>query len=112
MIVNNSVNSVISQMRSIESLAKNQLSDTVNIESVSTPKQSSFSDMMENAINNVNSNQQSAAMMSQKFEQGDETVDLAEVMVHLQKARISFEALTEVRNKLLSAYQEVMNMPV
>ena len=42
----------------------------------------------------------------------DPTVDIAQVMVAMQKSSISFQALTEVRNKLLTAYQDVMNMPV
>ena len=53
-----------------------------------------------------------AGGMAQAFEMGAEGVDLADVMVSLQKADISFRALTEVRNNLVSAYQEIMNMPV
>ena len=47
-----------------------------------------------------------------QFEKGDPDVSLAEVMVALEKASVSFQAMTQVRNELLSAYQEVMNMPV
>ena len=41
-----------------------------------------------------------------------ENVDLSQVMIAVQKSRVSFEALTQVRNKLLTAYQDVMNMSV
>ena len=50
--------------------------------------------------------------MKVAFETGSKDVDLPEVMVAAQKASLSFEAMTEVRNKLLTAYQEVMNMQV
>ena len=43
---------------------------------------------------------------------GDDSVTLPETMVAMQKASISFEAVTQVRNRLLSAYQEIMNMQV
>ena len=43
---------------------------------------------------------------------GDENVSLVDVMIAGQKSRVAFSALVEVRNKLLSAYQEIMNMQV
>ena len=110
MVVNNNVNSVLAQMQSIESMAKSaplEIASTVN--KADTP---SFSEMMVKAIDTVNESQQAANSLKQRFEMGDNSVDLAQVMVSGQKARISFEALTEVRNKLLTAYQDVMNMPV
>ena len=50
--------------------------------------------------------------MKTAFEIGDDSVSMPEVMVAVQKASISFEAVTQVRNRLLSAYQEIMNMQV
>jgi flagellar hook-basal body complex protein FliE len=50
--------------------------------------------------------------MKKAFEMGDDSVDLSEVMIAAQKSTISFEALSQVRNKLMKAYQDVMNMPV
>ena len=43
---------------------------------------------------------------------GDESVNLADTMVAMQKASLSFESVVQVRNKVLSAYQEVMSMSV
>ena len=45
------------------------------------------------------------------YERG-ETVDIAKVMLARQEASVGFEATLQVRNKLLSAYQNIMNMPV
>jgi flagellar hook-basal body complex protein FliE len=50
--------------------------------------------------------------MSLSYASGDESVDLGDVMVSMQKASLSFEAVVQVRNKVLSAYQEVMSMSV
>lgn len=72
----------------------------------------SFQAMFKNAINGVNNQQQAASNLATRFEQGDPTVDLPEVMIALQKSTVSFQAMTQVRNKLVDAYKEIMNMPV
>jgi len=110
-MINNQISQVLEQMRSIESLAKNQ---GVGLKS-SQPEASGgqkFADMMQQAIDQVNQNQAAAGELSRRLEMGDPNVDLAQVMVATQKSRVSFQALAEVRNKLLTAYQDVMNMPV
>jgi len=71
-----------------------------------------FQSMFKNAIDNVNENQQTAAQLATRFEQGDPSIDLPEVMIALQKSSVSFQAMTQVRNKLVEAYKDVMNMPV
>lgn len=71
-----------------------------------------FGAMLKASIDAVNATQQGAGTMVQRFETGDPQMELGEVMVALQKADISFKAMTEVRNKLVDAYQEIMNMPV
>ena len=53
-----------------------------------------------------------SAEMKQAFETGTGEASLAEVMIASQKANLSFRAMTEVRNKLITAYQDIMNMPV
>lgn len=63
------------------------------------------------ALDAVNATQAQAGTASTAFERGD-TVDIASVMLARQKASISFEATLQVRNKLLSAYRDVMSMPV
>jgi flagellar hook-basal body complex protein FliE len=68
--------------------------------------------MMQQAIDQVNQTQADAKQLSTALELGDPNVDIAQVMVAMQKSSVSFQALTEVRNKLLTAYQDVMNMPV
>ncbi|MDF1762492.1 MAG: flagellar hook-basal body complex protein FliE [Oleibacter sp.] len=71
-----------------------------------------FQSMFKNAIDKVNDNQKVAGNLATRFEQGDASVDLPEVMIALQKSSVSFQAMTQVRNKLVEAYKDVMNMPV
>ena len=71
-----------------------------------------FQSMFKNAIDNVNDNQKTAAQLATRFEQGDPSIDLPEVMIALQKSSVSFQAMTQVRNKLVEAYKDIMNMPV
>lgn len=79
---------------------------------VETAARPDFSQILSDSINQVNNLQQEASEMKTSYAIGDGTADIAEVMVAAQKASLSFEAATEVRNKLLTAYQEVMNMQV
>ena len=67
---------------------------------------------LKSAIDQVNSAQQQAQQMQQNFVAGQENVNLQDVMINLQKASLSFQQMVQVRNKLVSAYQDVMNMPV
>jgi flagellar hook-basal body complex protein FliE len=71
-----------------------------------------FGEMFQQAISSVNSTQQQASQLATAFETGDPQVSLAQVMVASQKASVSFQALTQVRNRLVDAYKDIMNMPV
>ncbi len=71
-----------------------------------------FQVMFKNAIDTVNANQKASSALQTRFEQGDPSVDLPEVMIAMQKSSVSFQAMTQVRNKLVEAYKDIMNMPV
>jgi flagellar hook-basal body complex protein FliE len=101
-------NHLISQMQALESLASGHSVQT----EIKVDEAKSFSNLMKRAVDQVNETQMQATDLSKAFEMGDSKVDLSEVMIAIQKSRVSFQALTEVRNKLLTAYQDVMNMPV
>lgn len=70
-----------------------------------------FGDTLEAALKAVNQQQDAARAASDAYERG-ETVDVAKVMLARQQASVSFEATLQVRNKLLSAYKDIMSMPV
>ena len=71
-----------------------------------------FAELLQKSIAGVNEAQTTAQDMAAALEQGVPGVGLPEVMVALQKASLSFQAMTEVRNRLVTAYQEIMNMPI
>jgi flagellar hook-basal body complex protein FliE len=56
--------------------------------------------------------QNEATALANAYETGDKSIDLTKVMLEVQKAGLAFRAMTEVRNKLLDAYTQVMNMSV
>lgn len=71
-----------------------------------------FSQALKSSLDNVASAQNHADQLGQKFTLGDDSVNLSDVMIAMQKASINFQATVQVRNKLVSAYQEMMNMQV
>ena len=122
------VNQLLQQMRQMQGQINEQrgLRESSSLEGLS-PLQSTlksgatantgesvkgFGEMFQQAISSVNSTQQQANVLANSFEQGDPQVSLAQVMVASQKANVSFQALTQVRNRLVDAYKDIMNMPI
>ncbi|WP_375750898.1 flagellar hook-basal body complex protein FliE [Vibrio sp. HN007] len=71
-----------------------------------------FGELLNSAINNVNSLQKASGDMQMRFDRGDENVSLSDVMIAKNKSSVAFDATIQVRNKLVEAYKELMNMPV
>jgi flagellar hook-basal body complex protein FliE len=71
---------------------------------------SEFANIMRAGIDQVNTQQQKAGQLADAFERGTPGVELPQVMLEMQKASVSFRALNELRNRLISAYQDIMNM--
>ncbi len=72
----------------------------------------SFSDSLKKMLDTVNDQQLKADGLSERFALGDDRVNLSDVMIERQKASLSLQATVQVRNKLVSAYHEIMNMQV
>jgi flagellar hook-basal body complex protein FliE len=71
-----------------------------------------FSDALKASLDQVNQMQVKAETLGKNFAMGDDSVSLSDVMIAGQKASISFQATVQVRNKLVSAYQDIMNMQI
>jgi flagellar hook-basal body complex protein FliE len=71
-----------------------------------------FAGLLRQSIDAVNETQMHAGEMKTAFEVGDPNVELADVMIAVQKSSVSFQAMLQVRNKLVDAYKDVMNMPL
>lgn len=116
------ISSVLDQIRSMQSGLNQTSRVTPNINAIDGAKAISkvnetgeapdFADMLKNAIDKVNETQKTASALRESYEMGDPEVDITQVMIASQKSTVAFEAMTQVRNKLVSAYQEIMRMPV
>jgi len=71
-----------------------------------------FGEMLKSALDQANNAQQQAGQLTQQFDLNAPNVNLHEVMMSLQKASLSFQTMVQVRNRLVSAYQEIMSMQV
>lgn len=100
------ISQVLAQMRSMS------LQAAGGQEGPESAGNTDFSALLQQSIAAVNDSQQSAGKMTEAFETGAANVSLTDVMVATQKANVSFQAMLQVRNKLVDAYQEVMNMPM
>lgn len=73
---------------------------------------SGFANALKSSLDQVNQMQQQSEQMGKSFAMGDEKVGLSDVMISMQKANIAFQETIQVRNKLVAAYHEIMNMQV
>jgi flagellar hook-basal body complex protein FliE len=71
-----------------------------------------FADALKATLDQVNNTQKKAEQLGQRFSMGDDSVNLSDVMISMQKANVSFQATVQVRNKLVSAYHDIMAMQV
>lgn len=76
------------------------------------PSGASFGDAMTQALKSVSAQQQEVSKMQRELQLDNPTVSLEETMVSMQKAQIGFQATLQVRNRLVSAYSEIMNMQI
>ena len=100
--------SLLGQLRSAAAVAKGAGAP----EAAAPAGKSDFAAVLKASIEQVNGSQQQAASLARDFELGATSASLPEVMISLQKANISFQQLVQVRNKLVSAYHDIMNMQV
>ncbi|TVZ38582.1 flagellar hook-basal body complex protein FliE [Alteromonadaceae bacterium 2753L.S.0a.02] len=71
-----------------------------------------FGELLAQAVDKVNEVQQASSSMAEAYVKGDSNIDVTDVMIASQKAGVAFDAMVQVRNKLVEAYRDVMNMPL
>ncbi|WP_109127404.1 flagellar hook-basal body complex protein FliE [Dyella sp. C11] len=104
------VNNLLSQMRQL-SLQTKPVEQSFTA-AASASGQTDFSSLLKKSIASVADAQTDAGTQAAAFERGDEGADLGRTMVAINKADLSLNTLTQVRNKLVDAYNNIMNMPV
>lgn len=102
------IDQLLGQMRATSALATGKSSDLGPAAGGGVD----FAQALKGAIDQVNQTQQGANKLAENFAAGDSNANLHEVMIELQKASVSFQEMIQVRNKLVSAYQDMMNMQV
>ena len=108
----NNINSLLGQIREYQTQAQ----QGVNPAPESTPKLSdqqstTFANAVKGAVDEVNNLQKASAVEKTAYELGTKQ-SLPDVVLSMQKSSLAFEATVQVRNKVLKAYEEIMNMPV
>lgn len=116
---NMNIDSVLSQIRSLQAQTRIGLpavdkpaSPVGGVGNVADPKAASFANVLKQGLEAVNATQSQASDLAARFERGEPGLELSAVMLESQKASVAFRATVEVRNRLVSAYQEIMNMPI
>ena len=102
----------IDQMLSVLQATAAQASGRVSATPSAAAGGTDFAAVLQNSIAQVNQTQQQAEGMAANFAAGDSSANLHEVMISLQKANVSFQEMVQVRNKLVTAYHDVMNMSI
>ena len=116
--MNSSINPLSSPLQQMQTMATQAAGGAGNIASGSVEQQSgvasvgSFADALKSSLDNISSAQKSAGSEAQAFEVGAPNVSLNDTMVDLQKANIGLQFGLQVRNKLVSAYNDIMNISV
>ncbi len=117
------INAVLAQMRQIRAQAQagigsaqggEDVADVRGFDSVRESQgaqQSNFGGMLKSAIDSVNELQRTSSQTSTDFIEGREN-NLVKVMLDSQKASVGFQAMVQVRNRMVSAYQDIMKMPI
>ncbi|NQZ31488.1 MAG: flagellar hook-basal body complex protein FliE [Oceanospirillaceae bacterium] len=115
MIERTDINSVLMQMRELKAQAQLQIPN-VNFSAkeseVQNVQKSDFGKLLMSAVDKVNETQMASKNLATAYEKGDPNVELTQVMISLQKSSVAFEAMAQVRNRLVSAYEDVMKMPI
>lgn len=108
MAIRNAILQKNAALRDVTGVTPGQIGGTQGTDGA---KPGDFTAALKGALEQVNGLQSEASSAASAFERG-ETTDIAAVMLAKQKASVSFEATLQVRNKLLSAYKDIMSMPV
>lgn len=105
------MNSLLAQMQELRSIATREAPQTQSI-NIPNQQEPEFSSMFKDALNQVNNLQAQSGALQEAYIRGDSNVDITRVMVASQKSSIAFQAVVQVRNKLVESYKDIMNMPV
>lgn len=106
------IDSVLAQIRALQHQTKIGAPAALKSPAAEGAGGASFASVLKQGLEAVNQAQAKSNDLATRFERGDPGVELSQVMLESNKASVAFRATVEVRNRLVSAYQEIMNMPI
>ena len=102
------ISQVLTQMRLMQAQAQSESMRPQAEEQTSV----SFGDLLTKSIDAVNETRQTSSALKTAYEMGDPNVSISEVMIASEKSGLAFDAMVQVRNKMIEAYKDIMSMPV
>lgn len=108
----NRIAAMMAQLKAAATKPAGEVAMPIATPGIGGPPRVDFAEALKNTIGEVSAAQTAASTKGKAFTMGDESVSLSDVMISSQKASIAFQATVQVRNKVVSAYQEIMNMQV
>ena len=109
-VINTSqIDAMVAQLRTTAARAQGGVSP---FQEEQKTEKTDFASALKSSLDQVNSSMIQSEELGQRFVAGDNSVSLSDVMISVQKANIGFQTTVQVRNKLVSAYQDIMNMQV
>jgi flagellar hook-basal body complex protein FliE len=105
------INNVLAQIRAMQAQTAQRPAGVTPVAPQAAQK-AGFESVLKSAVDSVNQAQQDSSRLQTAFAMGDKSTDLASVMVAGARAQVQFKGMVEVRNRLVSAYQDIMNMPI
>jgi len=113
MIDTSRIEAMVARLRAVAAEAQGNVAPVPSIAGAEKPAtRVDFASVLKNSLDEVNATQEKSRQMSESFAMGNDDINLSDVMIAMQKANISFQTSLQVRNKLVSAYRDIMTMQV
>ena len=103
------IENMLAEMRAAMAVAQGGVTPKATAGTTAT---TDFASVLKSSLDGVAQAQNHAESMQKAFVMGDDKVSLSDVMIDMQKANISFQTTVQVRNKVIAAYNDIMNMQV
>ena len=106
------MNALLTELKAGAALASGGKASGIATSGTAAQRPADFSALLRGTLEQVNGSQEKTQALAREFQLGNPSVSLEETMIALQKSSLSFQFLVQVRNKVITAYHDIMNMPM
>ena len=106
------IESILSQIRNSSAVVRPPVAKTMDVANPASTTKIDFASALRAQLDQLNSLEQNSVNLGQRFALGDTKVNLSDVMIASQKASVAIQTSVQVRNKVVAAYQSIMNMQI